>query len=181
MAAPSERRRRSPRSTLWWITSALCRSLFCRCVSAVREAIRTPRACGVFGIVVFIVPTAAPAAGKRTSCPLTPRVHPFQSTTRARYDVTIADGDSGDTDGIANGTGELDLGGWGASSDCPGEHLTGVRGRVRGGTGAAAREEVADLLTSALATLPGGTLVRHTRVDFGHTPPPPRAGRPAAA
>src|SRR4030095_12913847 len=133
--------------------------------------------CGFFS---FIVPTAAAAAGKRTSCPLTTRVHPFQSTTRARYDVTIADGDSGDTDGVAHGPAELALGGAVASSDCPDEHLTGVRVRVRGGTGAAAREEVADLLTSALATLPGGTLVRPPRGDFGHTTPSPGARARAA-
>ena len=138
----------------------LGRSLVRGCVSAILAATRALRApCGVFGLIVFLVPVSAAARGKPTSCPLATRVHPFEATTLSRYDVTVADGGAGDVDGIANGTCELDIDVCVAPGDCLHEHLTGARVRSRGRAPAAARAEAVKLLAGALAALPGGTLI----------------------
>jgi hypothetical protein len=154
----------------------LGRSLVRGFVSAILAATRALRApCGVFGLIVFLVPVSAAARGKPTSCPLATRVHPFEATTLSRYDVTVADGGAGDVDGIASGTCELDIDVCVAPGDCLHEHLTGARVRSRGRAPAAARAEAVKLLAGALAALPGGTLIDGTRIDFGDTPPSPGA------
>jgi hypothetical protein len=154
----------------------LGRSLVRRRESAVHAATRTLRApCGVFALIVFVAPVSVAAERKPTSCPLATRVHPFEATTLSRYDVTVADGGSGDVDGIANGTCELDIDVCVAPGECLGEHLTGARVRSRGRAPAGARAEAVKLLAGALAALPGGTLIDGTRIDFGDTPPSPGA------
>jgi hypothetical protein len=154
----------------------LGRSLVRRRESAVHAATRTLRApCGVFALIVFVAPVSVAAERKPTSCPLATRVHPFEATTLARYDVTVADGGSGDVDGIANGTCELDIDVCVAPGECLGKHLTGARVRSRGRAPAGARAEAVKLLAGALAALPGGTLIDGTRIDFGDTPPSPGA------
>src|SRR5262249_12498885 len=152
----------------------LGRSLVGRGVSAVLAATRTLRApCGVLTLLVVVAPVSVAARGRPTSCPLATRVHPFEATTLSRYDVTVTDGSSGDVDGRANGTCQLDIDVCVASGECVAEHLTGVRVRSRGRAPAPARAEAAKLLTDALAALPSGTLIDGTWIDFGDTPPSP--------
>src|SRR5262249_29803049 len=152
----------------------LGRSLVRRGVSAVLAATRTLRApCGVLALLVVVAPVSVAAGGKPTSCPLATRVHPFEATTLSRYDVTVTDGGSGDADGIANGTCELDIDVCVASGECVDEHLTGVRVRSRGRAPAAAPAAPAQLLADAVAALPSGTLTDPTRIDFGDPPPAP--------
>lgn len=141
------------------------------CVSAVPETFRASRGYGVFALIVLIVPTGAAARG--TSCPLATRVSPLGSTSLARYDVVLTDGGSGDGDGIANGTCELDVAVCVASDDCPNEGVKGARVRSHGRAPAATRQGAAKLVAAALATLPGGMLVSDTEVAFDPVPPPP--------
>jgi hypothetical protein len=99
-------------------------------------------------------------------------VSPFGSTSLASYDVVLTDGGSGDGDGIANGTCELDVAVCVASDDCPNEGVKGARVRSRGRAPATTRQEAAKLVAAALATLPGGMMVSDTEVAFGSVPPP---------
>jgi hypothetical protein len=110
----------------------------------------------------------APAgAAGRDSCPLTTRVSPYEATANARYEIVLADGGPGDSDGQANGVcdaavrvcrGEMPL--------CTGAAMVSAKVRASGGWNRVVRHAAADEMASALAGLTTGDACRVARFSL---------------